>query len=171
MNGIFIIIFNQIYSRLAETFTIWENHRTETEFEDALIIKTFLFQFVNSYVSLYYIAFIKGNDVKLFGTTLECLKDDCMYEVAYQLVFIFAVQIFWGQFQEIGWPFLSAKLKLFWEDRKLRSGSDGPQQEVALISEEELQAKRVDWEGLLDDYEEMMIQVYFSVDLEVAIND
>ena len=36
-----------------------ENHRTDTEYEDNLIAKTFMFQFVNSYASLIYIAFIK----------------------------------------------------------------------------------------------------------------
>lgn len=36
-----------------------ENHRTDTEYEDNLIAKTFMFQFVNSYASLVYIAFIK----------------------------------------------------------------------------------------------------------------
>jgi hypothetical protein len=32
--------------------TSWENHRTQTQFEDALILKTFLFQFINSYFTL-----------------------------------------------------------------------------------------------------------------------
>lgn len=36
-----------------------ENHRTDTAYEDNLIAKTFMFQFVNSYASLVYIAFIK----------------------------------------------------------------------------------------------------------------
>lgn len=38
------------------------NHRTATAFEDALIVKTFCFQFVNSYCSLFYIAFFKVSD-------------------------------------------------------------------------------------------------------------
>ena len=37
-----------------------ENHRTQTEYDDALIIKLFVFQFCNSYSSLYYIAFFRG---------------------------------------------------------------------------------------------------------------
>lgn len=36
-----------------------ENHRTQTSYEDALIIKLFGFQFVNSYTSLFYIAFFR----------------------------------------------------------------------------------------------------------------
>jgi hypothetical protein len=37
----------------------FENWRTDTEYEDNLIAKTFVFQFVNSYAALIYIAFIK----------------------------------------------------------------------------------------------------------------
>ena len=37
-----------------------ENHRTQTQYDDALIIKLFAFQFTNSYSSLFYIAFFRG---------------------------------------------------------------------------------------------------------------
>ncbi len=39
---------------------VTEMHRTQTEYEDALIVKSFLFQFVNFYSSIFYIAFFKG---------------------------------------------------------------------------------------------------------------
>lgn len=37
-----------------------ENHRTGTAYNDSLILKMFLFQFINSYTSLYYMAFWKN---------------------------------------------------------------------------------------------------------------
>lgn len=37
-----------------------ENHRTQTRYDDALIIKLFAFQFANSYASCFYIAFFRG---------------------------------------------------------------------------------------------------------------
>ena len=40
-----------------------ELHRTQTEHEDSLIAKTYIFQFVNFYSSLFYIAFFKGRCV------------------------------------------------------------------------------------------------------------
>ena len=43
------------------------NFRTETEYEDALIIKTFCFQFFNSYTALFYIAFVKSLGPSLFN--------------------------------------------------------------------------------------------------------
>lgn len=40
-----------------------ELHRTPTDFEDNFISKMYLFQFVNFYTSLFYIAFVKGRYV------------------------------------------------------------------------------------------------------------
>ena len=32
-----------------------ENHRTQTQYDDALIVKAFFFQFLNNYTTLFYI--------------------------------------------------------------------------------------------------------------------
>ena len=37
-----------------------ELQRTQTEFEDSFIVKMYIFQFLNFYTSLFYIAFFKG---------------------------------------------------------------------------------------------------------------
>ncbi len=42
---------NIVYFKIAKWLNDKENHRTETEHEDQLIIKTFLFQFFNSCAS------------------------------------------------------------------------------------------------------------------------
>ena len=38
-------------------------HRTQSEFEDNLTFKVFVFQFINFYSSIFYIAFFKGRFV------------------------------------------------------------------------------------------------------------
>ena len=38
-------------------------HRTQSEFEDQLIFKVFIFQFVNFYSAIIYIGFVKGKSV------------------------------------------------------------------------------------------------------------
>ena len=43
-----------------------ELQRTQTEFEDSFIVKMYIFQFLNFYTSLFYIAFFKGKWVTLF---------------------------------------------------------------------------------------------------------
>ena len=51
-----------------ETLTNLENHRTQTEHNDAKILKSAIFSFVNTYVSFFYIAFVAGNQItSLFG--------------------------------------------------------------------------------------------------------
>ena len=52
-----IAVMNVVYREIAIVLTDVENHRTQTEYEDALIAKIFMFQFVNSYASFYYLAF------------------------------------------------------------------------------------------------------------------
>ena len=52
---------------MAERLNDWENHRTASAYENSLILKSFGFQFVNSYVSFFYIAFFKGNGANLFA--------------------------------------------------------------------------------------------------------
>jgi hypothetical protein len=58
-NAVVIQVMNAIYGEVAIQLTDFENHRTDTEYEDSLITKTFIFQFVNSYSPLFYIAFVK----------------------------------------------------------------------------------------------------------------
>ena len=57
------MVFNYIYELLAVCLTEKELHRTQTSFDDALTLKIYLFQFVNYYASIFYIAFFKGQFV------------------------------------------------------------------------------------------------------------
>lgn len=59
VNLICILILNQIYQRIALKLTMMELPRTQTEFEDNFTMKIFLFQILNFYSSLIYIAFFK----------------------------------------------------------------------------------------------------------------
>ena len=52
--------------------TNWENHRTQTAYDDALIIKLFAFQFVNNYASLIYIAFFKVSVLNILIFFFNC---------------------------------------------------------------------------------------------------
>lgn len=85
--------------------TDWENHRTQTDYENRLIIKIFLFQFVNSYTSLFYVGFFKRN-AKLWGEsefedacrqgTPEGNSTGCIDELTIQLATILAVNMIIG---------------------------------------------------------------------------
>lgn len=59
INLIIIMILTRIYHRLARWMVNMENPRTQTEYEASYTFKIFLFEFVNFYSSLIYIAFFK----------------------------------------------------------------------------------------------------------------
>lgn len=86
LSAIQIIVLNSIYSDMAIKLTDQENHRTDTEYDDSLIGKLFAFSFINSYASLFFIAYIKHN----LG---EACQGPCMAELAYQLAVIFASKL------------------------------------------------------------------------------
>ena len=58
-NAVQIQVMNMIYGDVAIKLNNFENHRTDTQYEDNLIAKTFVFQFVNSFAALIYVAFFK----------------------------------------------------------------------------------------------------------------
>jgi len=82
-----INIFNAIYGWVSVLLNDYENHRTNTTYEDSLIYKTFVFQFINSYASLFYTAFVKR---PLFGCSYG---NYCMEDLAVSLSCIFIMNI------------------------------------------------------------------------------
>lgn len=51
-------IMNMYYKKLATYLTEWENHRTQSQFDRHRVTKLVLFEFVNNFMSLFYIAFV-----------------------------------------------------------------------------------------------------------------
>lgn len=56
-NGIFIFVLTTIYDIFALKVCDWENHKYESDYENSLIVKSFVFNFVVSYINLFYYAF------------------------------------------------------------------------------------------------------------------
>ena len=83
LSAIQVIVLNYLYEKKSTELTDMENHRTDTEYEDSLIGKLFAFSFVNSYASLFYVAFIKQN------TGQSCTNGPCIVDLSYQLAVIF----------------------------------------------------------------------------------
>ncbi|XP_065163177.1 anoctamin-5 isoform X2 [Atheta coriaria] len=91
-----IIVFNWLYTYVAEYLTELELLRTQTEFDDSLTLKIYLLQFVNYYASIFYIAFFKGKLIgsprrynRLFGYRQEeCGPGGCLMELCIQLAII-----------------------------------------------------------------------------------
>ncbi|KAL4230701.1 hypothetical protein ACF0H5_011077 [Mactra antiquata] len=91
-NAISILILGKVYDILARKLTDWENHRTQTMYNDALIIKLFAFQFVNNYSSCFYIAFFRGrfdDDNGILGRGSKYqdnCEGTCMSQLSFQVM-------------------------------------------------------------------------------------
>ena len=101
LNLLIIQSFGAIYEFVADALTAWENHRTNTEYEDAVISKNFLFQFVNNYFVLFYISIIRPFGSKCRAE--QCTKSD-MPELQLQLAIVFSAKTIIQRLVELGLP-------------------------------------------------------------------
>ena len=104
VNAISILLLGLAFDATAKALTELENQRTDTDYEDSLIIKLFLFLFVNNYSSFYYLAFIASQFPAPPGVYAtdesvgQCGYRDCMEALAVNLGIIFALRIFLTNF-------------------------------------------------------------------------
>ena len=150
INAVQIRIMNILYGMIAQKMNDWENHETETQYNDNLAVKLFLFKFVNSYASLFYIAFFKG-DIE------GCKNDNCFSELSLQLGSIFIVNLVLNVV-ELGLPWVKQQLEVRKEKKKIQKMTQEDPSIREHMGEVEEQAKCEDYESPFDDYMEMAIQ-------------
>ncbi|XP_019750617.1 anoctamin-10 isoform X2 [Hippocampus comes] len=63
--AVVIEVLNVLYRYAAEFLTEWENHRLESSYQNHLVLKVLVFNFLNCFASLFYIAFIMQDLVLL----------------------------------------------------------------------------------------------------------
>jgi len=157
-----IIIFGELFVGTARSLNDAENHRTETDYEDALIAKTFLFSFINSYTVLFFNAFITLFEVRL---QLQCVntstgKIDCMTEVGNVLFSLFCTRLVVSNIVEVGKP----ALKEYKANLKARAADDGELSDESLTAVEEqfVKPKYDILHDLFQDYLEMVLQFGYA---------
>lgn len=158
-NLILIMALGKVYESLALKLTQWEMHRTQTDFDNNLTFKVFLFQFVNYYSSIFYIAFFKGRFVGypdhytyMMGLRNEdCNSSGCLMELAQQLAIIMIGKQVINNAQEILLP----KLKS-WLHRKRTKLTSG----ISVTRWEE-DYQLIENEGLFQEYLEIVLQFGF----------
>ncbi|XP_041377832.1 anoctamin-7-like [Gigantopelta aegis] len=159
VNLIIIMALGRVYEKLALKFTQWEMHRTQTEFEDQLTFKVFIFQFVNFYSSIFYVAFFKGrfvgypgHYVRFFGLRAEeCNNGGCLIELAQQLGVIMIGKQIISNIQEMVIP----KLKTYWHQFNVKVKKN------LVLTRWEDDYQLIENEGLFQEYLEMILQFGF----------
>ena len=86
LNGLQIKVMNFIYYYIALYLNNWENHFSLNDKNNSFSIKLILFDFMNSYSSLFYIAFIKPYNE-------GCINNNCLKELETQMYSIFLVYL------------------------------------------------------------------------------
>jgi len=160
MNSIQIMIFDIVYGKVASILTIYENHKTDTQFEDSLIAKTFCFRFVNSYISLFYIAFMKEALKKTFIKETAC-EPNCISELSLALGIIFMTNIIVGNITEVFVPFVLARMKAKKEGIVTTKVNGRKVTEILPLTLIEKQFLKLEYDpvmGLFKDYNELIIQ-------------
>ncbi|KAF4518589.1 hypothetical protein B566_EDAN012417 [Ephemera danica] len=129
INLVIIMVLTKFYHRLALWLTNLENPRTQTEYEDNFTFKIFVFEFMNFYSSLIYIAFFKGRffvhpgDADARRSEFLRLKGDvcdpagCLSELCIQLAIIMIGKQGLNNFVELLLP----KLENWYRKRTHRS--------------------------------------------------
>ncbi|XP_075588899.1 anoctamin-8-like [Dermatophagoides farinae] len=142
MFAIILNIINYFYYLIVIWLNEKEKHRNFERKENQLIVKLFLFQFLNSYLPLFYIAFYLAD--------IDKLKE----QLAAQLI---TRQVI-GNLNETLWPFLKESLLLAWLSSSKYSGDKCPNNDESEVSKGELESCMYGYHSTFDDYLEIVIQ-------------
>lgn len=163
-NAMQIKVMNFVHRIIARKMTEWENYEYDSEFNNALTVKLYLFQFINSYSSLFYIAFFKDKDMCISGS----VTGNCMKELQEQLFWILIFNTFMNLF-ELGFPYIKLKIAMFRENSRIQQQQNSSHTcSVKKLSSIESQSKLAVYETPLDDYMELIINYGYVVMFSVA---
>ncbi|XP_055087468.1 anoctamin-2b [Periophthalmus magnuspinnatus] len=173
INLVVILILDEIYGAVAVRLTELEIPKTETNYEERLIIKAFLLKFMNAYAPIFYVAFFKGRFAGRPGSYVyvfndyrmeECAPGGCLIELCIQLsIIMLGKQLIQNNIFEIGIP----KLKKLVRTLRDKGSVVEQKQEERMPRQWTLDYALAPFEGLTPEYMEMIIQFGF-VSLFVA---
>jgi Calcium-activated chloride channel len=169
LNAVQIKFMNTVYRSVARKLTEWENFEYDSEFNDSLTLKLYIFQFINSYSSLIYIAFFKECEGFCSGDNKNGQScNECMGELEYQLISILIINTGMNLF-EIGMPYLKTKYSEYKERKNIERENlvRGVSMRTELTATEQ-QSKYAEYETPLDDYMEIVINFGYVVMFSIA---
>lgn len=137
--AVVIEIMNRIYRYAAEFLTNYENHRLESSHQNHLVLKVLVFNMVNCFASLFYIAFVMC-DLKLLRQSLATLL------ITSQILnqFVEALLPFWMQKRH------NIKIKKKVKTLKVDT-------EFSLLEQVHLEKEMDTYLGTFDDYLELFL--------------
>ncbi|XP_061878315.1 anoctamin-1-like isoform X1 [Entelurus aequoreus] len=167
INLVVILILDEVYGAVARWLTVLEVPKTDKNFEERLIFKTFILKFVNAFTPIIYIAFFRGRLVGRPGNYLyvfesyrmeECTHGGCLMELCIQLsITMLGKQLIQNNLFEIGIP----KLKKFIRYIQSKQGTSQEEERQKKLRRYEADHFLEPFAGLTPEYMEMIIQFGF----------
>jgi hypothetical protein len=157
INSVLITIMNYIYGKVAPRLNEYEQHATQSAHDNAYIWKSFVFRFINSYYSLFYIAFVQR--FNLYNGGAPCPDEDpyCMDALNTSILTIFGTQIIINNFLEWFWPWLHA-----------RNAADQNKASGRVLSEPEKQYQLKALDSTMADFDELIVVFGYATMFAVA---
>lgn len=130
-----MMVAGALYNPLAIWLNDWENHRLQSTYDNHLVMKAFLFEFVNNYFVMFYITYLKQLDFTWigFGKGHPC-PESCMPDLQLKMLVIFTGKTYGLKVKEYGLPWIKRRAKKFWNQRSQRHNTAGSVSDSALSS-------------------------------------
>uniref|UniRef100_A0A3Q3ATY0 Anoctamin n=1 Tax=Kryptolebias marmoratus TaxID=37003 RepID=A0A3Q3ATY0_KRYMA len=180
LNMLVVLVLEEVYGAIAVWLTELELPKTEEEFEERLIFKSFFLKSMNAFAPIFYVAFFKGRFAGRPGDYVyifddyrmeECAPPGCLIELCIQLSMIMlGKQLIQNNVFEILIPYLKKMYRTIQEEKgKQRSAEDeeNEQEEKRPKQQFDKDFTLEPFEGVSPEYMEMIIQ-YGFVTLFVA---
>ncbi len=171
INALAIQIAGALYRKAAMWLTEWENHPTDSAFQNALIIKRTVFDAVNNFMPLLYVIAKAIYPFELLGQKQTCAvsmfthQPDCLYELQYSVAIIFITRLVVGNAQELLVPALMRAVKACVRkccakgNSDLKRAADGKLTGIVSAVEEDT---ALDDSELLEEHLEVLITFAFA---------
>lgn len=148
LSAVQIQFFNFVYTLVADALAERENHRTDTEFEDSMVIKLFVFQFVNSYSSFFFLAFVASQTSSDDDALADCSGSNCMEPLAINLAVIFGSRLLTSNLTELLIPYAQFLFRYFRSKKLASGGVSRPQREFMLEPYDTIKSTLTDYSEL-----------------------
>ncbi|XP_055540027.1 anoctamin-5-like isoform X2 [Wyeomyia smithii] len=171
INLLISTVLNYVYDYVAVCMTDKEYRRTQSEYNESLTLKIYLFQFINYYSSIFYIAFIKGKfpgypakyNRILTLRQEECSPGGCLMELCIQLAIIMVGKQLISLILEILLPFLWQKFREFRNVLGMESEDSESGEKLICCNQWTKDFTLISWHdrSLFEEYLKMIIQYGF----------
>ncbi|CAL8262166.1 unnamed protein product [Merluccius merluccius] len=181
LNMLVVLVLEEVYGAFAVWLTELELPKTEAEFEERLIFKSFFLKSMNAFAPIFYVAFFKGrfagrpgDYVYIFGDYRmeECAPPGCLIELCIQLSMIMlGKQLIQNNVFEVVIPKLKKMYRTMQEEKGKKRAAGGDEAGGPETRRPKQQFDKdfalEPYEGISPEYMEMIIQ-YGFVSLFVA---